>query len=132
MPKFNSLWPVNRLGVEGVEALFARNERICAFLATGGGGPADLCLVAIGATLVGSVRVTFDDLATNVPDGGIVDRRYAGAGPRLERGEEWGRFEFGSTIVMITGPGRAKLDAPLPGSVVRLGTRIGTLLTPSV
>jgi phosphatidylserine decarboxylase len=125
-----ALLPVNRLGVEGVDALFARNERICAFMATRDEGPVDLCLVAVGATLVGSVRVTFDDLATNTPGSGIVDRLYAAGAHPFAKGQEWGRFEFGSTLVVVAAPGVVELDVAGAGTALRLGSRIGTLARP--
>ncbi len=120
-----ALWPVNRLGVDHIDGLFARNERVCAYFAVDGDA-IDLCLVAIGATLVGSVRVTFDDLRTN-RSGQRVDRVYAQAAPSFAKGDEWGRFEFGSTIVMIAAPGRMVLEYKPPGSRLRLGERIGRL-----
>ncbi|MGH2900754.1 MAG: archaetidylserine decarboxylase, partial [Solirubrobacteraceae bacterium] len=60
-----TLWPVNRIGLEGVDGLFAQNERICAYLRSVR-GDALLCLVAVGATMVGKVRLTFDSLETNL------------------------------------------------------------------
>ncbi len=119
-----TLWPVNRLGLEGVDALFAQNERICAFLREP--GDALLCLVAVGATLVGKVRVTFDALETNLPGASSVRRDYPD-GVALARGEEWGRFEFGSTLVLLAERGAVALDAQPAGSRLRLGERIGTL-----
>jgi phosphatidylserine decarboxylase len=119
-----ALWPVNRIGVEGVEGLFAVNERICAFLALAESRE-DLCLVAVGATMVGKIRVTFDDLTTNLPNPVSAVHTYADV--RLQKGEEWGRFEFGSTIVLVAAAGVLDLDVQPPGTVVRLGTRIGTL-----
>ena len=121
-----TLWPVNRIGVEGIDGLFAQNERLCAFF-TVAGNAIDLCQVAVGATMVGKVRVTFDDLTTNIGEGRAVTRMYAEA-PCLAKGEEWGRFEFGSTIVMIAAPGLMALDVQPPGTPLRLGTRIGQLL----
>jgi phosphatidylserine decarboxylase len=121
-----TLWPVNRLGVEGIEGLFAQNERLCAFLAAGGEA-ADLCLVAVGAMMVGAVRVTFNDLRTNVPGGRRVERIYADPAPQFAKGEEWGHFEFGSTIVMLAAPGLVTLDDHPPGTRLRLGERIGRL-----
>lgn len=124
-----TLWPVNRAGLEGIPALFAQNERICAFLEI---DPVEsgrtICLVAVGATMVGKVRLRFDDLTTNEGRAVIERRAYAPPGHVLAKGEEWGRFEFGSTIVMIAAPGTADIEAPSPGSVLRLGRRIGTLL----
>jgi phosphatidylserine decarboxylase len=121
------LWPVNRIGVEGVDGLFAQNERLCAFLSVGG-QRVDCCLVAVGATLVGKIRVTFDDLTTNLPRATIVTRRYTDLPPKLAKGEEWGRFEFGSTIVLVAAPQTMHIDAQPPGTPLRVGRRIGRLL----
>jgi phosphatidylserine decarboxylase len=123
------LWPVNRLGVEGVADLFARNERICAHTVLEGhavDAPPDLVMVAVGATLVGRVRMAFDDLVTHVRHAERSERRYA-PGIRIARGEEWGRFEFGSTIVLVAAPGAVELDPAPPGTRVLLGERIGRL-----
>jgi len=122
-----ALFPVNRLGVEGVEALFARNERLCAFFARAGAATESLCIVAVGATLVGKVRVRFDDLTTNLPGARAETRVFGAEAPRLEKGEEWGRFEFGSTLVVVAAPGSLVLEPRDPGTPVRLGERIGTL-----
>jgi phosphatidylserine decarboxylase len=121
-----ALWPVNRIGVEGVGGLFAVNERLCAFMAVAGADE-DLALVAVGATMVGKVRVTFDDLTTNRP-GAAPETRTYGDGVPLAKGEEWGRFEFGSTIVLVAAPGLLTLHVQPPGTPVRLGQRIGSLL----
>lgn len=123
-----TLWPVNRLGLEGIDGLFARNERICAWMRLAGSvGAPGLCLVAVGATLVGSVRVAFDDLSTNVPGAATTTRSYEPPVVYV-RGAEWGHFAFGSTIVLVAEPGVVALDCALPGTPLRLGTRIGTLL----
>jgi phosphatidylserine decarboxylase len=118
---------VNRIGVDHVEGLFAQNERLCAHVAVDGSDRADLCLVAVGATLVGKVRVTFDDLSTNLRGGRPVVRVYRAPYPCFAKGEEWGRFEFGSTIVMLAAPGTIELEVRPPGTPLRLGSRIGTL-----
>jgi phosphatidylserine decarboxylase len=121
-----SLWPVNEAGLEGVDSLFAENERICATMRTASGGM--LCMVAVGATLVGKVRLAFDDLTTNVRGAASARRDYPPPGHPLAKGQEWGRFEFGSTIVMIAAPGVIRLDGAPPGTPLRLGRRIGSLL----
>jgi phosphatidylserine decarboxylase len=126
-----TLWPVNRLGVEGVDALFAQNERICAFAAVGEkGGDAgeQLCLVAVGATLVGRIRMAFDDtLASNEGSRCAARREYTDGGHALVKGAELGRFEFGSTLVLLAAPGLLELDETRTGTPLRLGRRIGTL-----
>lgn len=128
-----SLWPVNHLGVEGVPGLFGVNERICIGLQPRQHPGAQLMVVAVGATLVGGVRVVFDaELGSNRADGKRRERSYPDL-PRIARGDELGRFEFGSTLVVVASPGWLALEAPEPGSPLRVGTRIGsvTLLRPA-
>jgi phosphatidylserine decarboxylase len=126
-----TLWPVNRAGVRYVDGLFAQNERIVAYLEPEGGPEgALLAMVAVGATMVGKVHVNFDDLTTNVPGTPRTERRYEGEQrPALAKGGEWGRFEFGSTIVLVATPGLVDLEVGPAGEALRLGRRIGTLLT---
>ena len=46
----------------------------------------------------------------------------------LARGAELGRFNMGSTVILLLPPGRAELLATLgPGSAVRVGERIARL-----
>jgi phosphatidylserine decarboxylase len=124
-----SLWPVNEAGTHGIEGLFAVNERISAYMTIGEKEHrGSLCLVPVGATLVGKIRLTFDDLTTNLPRSGRVERDYPEPGHRLEKGEEWGRFEFGSTIVLLATEHSARLNIEPAGTPIRLGRRIGTLL----
>jgi phosphatidylserine decarboxylase len=120
-----TLWPVNRIGLEGIDGLFAENERICAFMRADG-GDASVCLVAVGATMVGKVRLAFDSLETNRVGAREERRSYPGGVP-LAKGQEWGRFEFGSTIVVLAAPGKVTLDRRDAGAPVRLGERIGSL-----
>ena len=123
-----ALWPVNSIGLQGVDRLFARNERICAALnLEGGGEPADLCLVAVGATLVGKIRLAFDDLSSHRPGALPSQCEYPDPGIFLERGAEWGRFEFGSTLVMAGRAGAVELDVREPGTPLRAGEPIGRL-----
>ncbi len=122
-----ALWPVNSAGVRFVDGLFARNERIVVLLrpdrAARVPNDALLALVAVGATMVGKVRLSFDDLVTN--DGGQARVRSYDPPHRVEKGSEWGRFEFGSTVVLLATPGWAHLDAQAPGTPVRMGAGIG-------
>ena len=80
--------------------------------------------------MVGKVRVGFDDLTTNQVGGTRGERRYGASGVHYAKGEEWGRFEFGSTLVLLLPPGGAELEIRPPGTKLRLGTRIGRLFPP--
>lgn len=124
-----ALWPVNRAGVEGVPGLFAVNERIVAFFEVAEPGfTGQLAIAAVGATMVGKVRMVTGDLETNRPGVPRSDRDFL---PPLAfaRGQEWGRFEFGSTLVLVARPGTLSLATGEPGTPLRLGRPIGTLET---
>ncbi len=126
-----SLWPVNRAGVELVDGLFSRNERVCAFMDIEEEGfEGTLCLVAVGATMVGKVKVVFDDLETNRPGVGRTEREYD-PGFEFDRCQEWGRFLFGSTLVLLASPGALEFDGAPIGSTLRLGSRLGRLSRPT-
>jgi phosphatidylserine decarboxylase len=124
-----SLWPVNAAGLNGIDGLFAQNERICAtFEVDEPGFAGRFVLVAVGATMVGKIRVTFDDLETNLPGRRLpITRPYDVV---FEKGDEWGRFEFGSTLVLIAAQGTIGLERAEPGTELRLGRSIGTLSAP--
>ena len=119
-----ALWPVNSIGLLGIDSIFARNERICALLEVDA-GTVPLAMVAVGATMVGSVRLEFDDLCTNRRGAEPVDRALGAEAPHYARGAEWGHFEFGSTIVLLLPPDRFELDTRPVGTPLRLGEAIG-------
>jgi phosphatidylserine decarboxylase len=126
-----ALWPVNQAGVGGIEGLFAVNERIVGFfgIAEPGAAGGRLAIAAVGATMVGKVKLVTDDLETNRGEP-RADREYRPPRP-FGRGEEWGRFEFGSTLVLVASPGALELEIAEPGTPLRLGRRIGRLAGPA-
>ncbi|HEX9243638.1 MAG TPA: archaetidylserine decarboxylase [Anaeromyxobacter sp.] len=118
------LWPVNPASVKNVPGLFAVNERLVTVLDT----PLGRCaVVAVGATVVGRVHAFYDPTVphTNLP--GAAPRRHDYGTPLpVEKGQELGCFEMGSTVILALEPGRARLDPRLaPGVRVRVGEPIG-------
>ena len=91
----------------------------------------DLCIVAVGAMMVGKIKLKFDDLTTRTTDAASPRRDYPVPGVALKRGEEWGHFEFGSTLVVVAAPDRLTLESRPPGTPLRLGEEIGCLAAPS-
>lgn len=118
------LWPVNPASVRTVPGLFTVNERLVTVLDT----PAGRCaVVAVGATVVGRVRAFYDPAVphTNARGGRRVRRDYETPIP-VEKGQELGAFEMGSTVILMFEPGRVRLDARLAaGARVRVGEPIG-------
>lgn len=118
------LWPVNAASVRSVPGLFTVNERLVTLLDTPLGAVA---VVAVGATVVGRVRATFDAAVpcTDRPGAVVQAGRYAEPLP-VEKGAELGAFEMGSTVILVFSPGRVALDpAVAPGARVRVGQAIG-------
>jgi phosphatidylserine decarboxylase len=116
------LWPVNAPSVRTVPSLFAVNERLVTLLET----PLGACaVVAVGATVVGRVRASYDAAVpvTNLPDARVQHRAYDAPLP-VEKGGELGAFEMGSTVILLFEPGRAALQLS-PGQRVRVGEPIG-------
>ena len=64
--------------------------------------------------------MNFDTLTTNTRDARRAGAHYDPP-PRLVKGEEWGRFEFGSTLVMAAAPGALELDAAAAGNAAAAG-----------
>ncbi len=118
------LWPVNPTSVRTVKGLFASNERLVTVLDTALGRCA---VVAVGATVVGRVHAYYDPAVprTNEP-GAAPRRRDYGTPIAVEKGQELGAFEMGSTIIVLFERGRVKLDARVvPGAHLRMGEAIG-------
>jgi phosphatidylserine decarboxylase len=55
-----------------------------------------------------------------------VDSQDLDPAPSVERGGEMGRFELGSTVILLTEPGRIDWEMEL-GQVVRVGRRIASV-----
>ncbi|MFY0546226.1 archaetidylserine decarboxylase [Brevibacillus sp. H7] len=92
------LYPVNKLGIENVENLFARNERLVTFVETENMGC--VAVVKVGALFVGSVKVAYNTATTNVKRGRHASEPIAES-PRYGKGDELGWFEFGSTVILV-------------------------------
>lgn len=119
------LWPVRPWAVREVPGLFCRNERLALDFDTSAGR---CCLVMVGALMVGGLET--------VVTGPVARRRgepvrwNLEAAPRhCERGDEIGRFNFGSTVVVLFEPGRVELDerALVPEREIRLGAALGRI-----
>jgi phosphatidylserine decarboxylase len=119
------LYSVNASTAALVPGLFALNERIVLEFETVRG---PLALVLVGALNVGSMSlVDLGDIAPSRGRGGLPVR-LALAARDFARGEELGRFNLGSTVILVMPPAMARFERVLhAGSPVRMGQRLGTL-----
>jgi phosphatidylserine decarboxylase len=116
------LWPVNERSVRSVERLFVRNERIACLGHVASGGA--FAYVPVGALNVGSIRLGFSAARTN-PIRRVEEA--PGAAYWGKRGDEFGWFELGSTIVLVLAQEAGLLEDLAPGTKVRMGQAIGRL-----
>lgn len=116
------LFSVNGATVSAVPRLFARNERVACLFETPFG---PMGMVLVGALNVGSIETTWAGQVAPGPDRQAAVWRYPDSGPgsvNFARGEELGRFNMGSTVIVIL-PEHGPRFAPAitAGNAVRLG-----------
>ena len=114
-----ALFSVNPPTARGIPGLFARNERVvCVFESPRG----PFVMVLVGATIVGSVATVWHGVVTppRLPD--VREWHYDDRRIELRQGQEMGRFQLGSTVVMLFPPGDLRFNADwVPGRSIRLG-----------
>ncbi len=117
------LFSVNAATARSVPNLFARNERVACMFDTAAG---PMAMVLVGALFVGSIETVWAGEITPPHRGAVAHRTYAGSGPELAKGAEMGRFNMGSTVIMLLPKGRAEWESQLAADqTVRLGMAIG-------
>jgi phosphatidylserine decarboxylase len=117
------LFSVNDATAQRVPRLFARNERVLTLF---DGEHGAFALVLVGALNVGSIATVWagditpaaQRIVTSLPSPDLT----------LSKGAELGRFNMGSTVILLFEAGRAAWSPALgAGSVVRLGQSLGRL-----
>jgi len=127
------LFSVSPLTTRMVPELFARNERVATLFDTSAG---PMALVLVGAINVSSIETVW--AGTITPPLGTTIRRWSyppnGDGAvRLDKGAELGRFNMGSTVILLFGQGAVRWETEIrPGAAVRMGQRLGKVAKPAV
>jgi len=122
------LFSVSPRTVETIPGLFARNERLVMLFDTAAG---PLALIMVGAMFVAGMETVWSGLVS--VDHRDSPRRWdyskRSAPLRFARGEEIGRFNMGSTVILLFPAGCAEL-APtiLPGAPVQMGQHFASLI----
>lgn len=111
--------------VRQVPNLFARNERVVSLFETPHG---PMALVLVGAMLVSSMDTVWSGTVTPPHGKRIQTGDWSRRDIRLARGEEMGRFNMGSTVILLWPPGAvSSLEDFEPGEVVQMGVKLGRL-----
>lgn len=117
------LFSVNTVTARHVPRLFARNERVVTLFE---GEAGRFALVLVGALNVGSIRTVWAGDIT--PNPARVPTSLPHTALTLNKGEELGRFNMGSTVIVLFERGRARwLPELRAGTGVQLGQAIGAL-----
>lgn len=114
-----SLYSVNPVTARGVPRLFARNERVVCWFETDFGA---MAVVLVGAVLVGGIETVWHGTVTPARRRRPARWNYADDQAtlrQLERGAEMGRFNMGSTVVVLLERGALEW---VPG--LALGNRV--------
>lgn len=107
------LYPVNKLGIENVEELYSKNERVNVYLSN---DTYNVAMANVGALIVGSVQMK---------DVSIEKNKIKQRTKKINKGEEIGHFEFGSTVVlMIKNKQEEKRSYVKANREIRLGQRL--------
>ena len=117
------LFSVNDKTAQALPGLFARNERlVCQFDSELG----QFALVFVGAMLVAGIETVWGGFET--PGRGAVrNADFSGRDLNFDKGEEIGRFKFGSTVILLFQ--RDKIDwqdSFVPQAPVQMGEKIAS------
>lgn len=119
------LWPVNSWSVQNIDGLFSVNERLITMLDF---NSRSCALVKVGATNVGCISLSFDNMQTNqiFNSRNQVDKAFTDL--QIRKSEELATFEFGSTVILIF-----EKDSFIPdnkckaGKEIRFGEKLGEI-----
>ncbi len=111
-----------------IPGLFARNERLVCVFETDSG---PMAMVLVGAIFVSCTETVW----SGVVNPHLLQRMQAARHDRpdmppvrLERGAEMGRFNMGSTVILLYGPNQVQwADSLVAGAPVLMGQTIGTV-----
>ena len=119
------LYSVAPATVAHLPGLFTRNERVCAHFETAHGR---LAMVLVGAINVAAIETVWAGLVTPPRHRGVAETPYSGASAiHVPRGAEMGRFNMGSTVILLLDRSVAWAPDRQPGTRVRVGEALAHL-----
>lgn len=106
--------------------LFTRNERLVTLFDTDAG---PIAMILVGAIFVSCTETVWGGIVNPDMGMGLQTTRFDHPDSKtveLQRGDEMGRFNMGSTVILLYGPGRNDwVNTLQSGQPVRLGETIG-------
>lgn len=116
------LFSVAQWTVEEIPRLFARNERLVCYFATNAG---PMVMVLVGALNVSAIETVWSGQVVPPRARKISEYDYSHTRKDIAKGAEMGRFNMGSTVILLTGKNVEWLPHITPGHSVKTGQLIG-------
>ncbi len=119
------LFSVNDQTAQALPNLFARNERlVCEFASEQG----NFVVVFVGAMLVAGIETVWGGFETP-GRGAIRETDFSDRELYFKKGDEIGRFKFGSTVIVLFQKDSIRWqDSLMPRTDIQMGEKIGVLL----
>ena len=108
--------------VQEIPRLFARNERLACYFETACG---PMVMVLVGAMNVSAIETIWSGLVVPPRARKINDYNYPDTTKKIIKGDEMGRFNMGSTVILLTGNKVEWLPHIKAGYAVKMGQLIG-------
>jgi phosphatidylserine decarboxylase len=120
------LFSVNQQTAEMVPNLFARNERlVCEFKSQQIG---HFSVIFVGAMLVAGIETVWGGMEKPGP-GAVREYDYSEQNIQFAKGDEIGRFKFGSTVILLFPENRISLENNIQAlNSIKMGDKIGLSL----
>ncbi len=104
------LFSVAKHTVNTIKGIFARNERVVTIFETDYG---PMAMILVGAINVAAIETVWAGLITPPHGKSITTKNYSDQDIKLEKGQEMGRFNMGSTVILLFVEGAPKLNDAL-------------------
>ncbi len=118
------LFSVNNITTQHVDAVFAKNERLVCVFDT----PIGRCaVILVGAMMVAGIESVWHG---DYQPGTRIDTYHQSNGEKVElkKGDEMGRFKFGSTVIMLFEPNKVEWRSEYSaGSTTRMGAALADI-----
>ena len=116
------LFSVAEWTVAEIPRLFARNERLACYFDTAAG---PLVMVLVGAINVSAIETVWSGQVIPPRGKKVSEYDYSHTRKEIFKGDEMGRFNMGSTVILLTGSNVEWLPHISAGQAVKMGQLIG-------
>jgi phosphatidylserine decarboxylase len=113
------LWPVNFWSVNNVNELFCQNERTVSLIKSESNQV--LAFIAVAATMVGKISLTYTQIQDRKAHK-FIEQSHENI--CLAKGEELGKFMFGSTIILLFNQNMISKFAKTQGEAIKMGEKL--------